>query len=189
MRNSRSASEHAALASWYWLHHGCGGHRAATFFQETNLDGCFAPRQRVASSSDTNATAARAQPLGSGTLLIRPIIPAPNSVNQILPSGPKVIPVGLAFAPAGEIRPISALPCSVNHEISHRSRRDARRLRAPLFKTYSAAMIPWGVILPILSAFFSVNRKFPSGPAAISKRTRSGVLQREQIDRVGASQR
>src|SRR5262249_30984276 len=71
------------------------------------------------------------------------------------------------IVPEGVIRPILALPGSVNHKLrSGPTVMPDGRLTAA--GKGNSVMPPAGVILPILFPVVSVNQRFPSGPATIT---------------------
>ena len=107
-------------------------------------------------------------------------MPRVSLVNQMLPSGPVVIPRGWDPAPVtgnslptarGVMRPKADLSCSVNQRfpsgpavIPHGAA--AVLMPDPVEKSVTR---PAGVIRPIRLAVISVNHMLPSGPAAIPR--------------------
>src|SRR5262252_1760571 len=107
-----------------------------------------------------------------------PLPPFPaGSMNQRAPSGPWVISENSSFlllgransviVPVGVIRPIFALPGSVNQRL-----RSGPVVmpegRLPGVGSGNSVMLPVGVILPIRLPLVSVNQRFPSGPGVIT---------------------
>src|SRR2546423_90268 len=102
------------------------------------------------------------------------------SVNQMLPSGPDVMPVGWTFGenafgvgtgnsmtdPLVVIRPMALLPWSMNHRAP--SDPAVMAVGAPLPESDGNSVTTWpGVILPMRPWLCSVNQRLPSGPAAM----------------------
>ena len=110
--------------------------------------------------------------------LIIPILSAHCSVNQRLPSGPAVIPSGLALAVGtansvmawvvGLIIPILLRDALGEPEVAVGARRDPAGLGAG-GRDVANSVMAWvvGLIIPILLAAYSVNQRLPSGPAVI----------------------
>src|SRR5215469_17911612 len=109
-------------------------------------------------------------------MLPLPPLPA-GSMNQRAPSGPWVISENSSFlllgransviVPVGVIRPIFALPGSVNQRL-----RSGPVVmpegRLPGVGSGNSVMLPVGVILQIRLPLISVNHRFPSGPGVIT---------------------
>ncbi len=130
----------------------------------------FAFEMVPAAAAESTARAA-----GQNVPLTRPTCPAPNSVNQRLPSEPAVMLhgrpplVGIrnsVITPAGVIRPILFASASVNHTFP--SGPAVIPVVLVTLDKGNSVTNPAGVIRPILLACDSLNHRFPSAPAAMS---------------------
>src|SRR5579871_156391 len=110
--------------------------------------------------------------------VMRPIFCVLASINQRLPSGPRVMASGpllavgkgnSAVAPLGFSRPILFPRYSVNQRLPSGPVVMPEGWLFTVGTAYSCAKNNAGVIFPILLPVLSVNQRLPSGPAAISK--------------------
>lgn len=106
-----------------------------------------------------------------------PISPLPYSANQILPSGPPVIPIGwlvaLPSARSAIVPGVAGAKCatlptadSVNQRFPSDPAAIPSGLLAAVGMAYSVTAPSW-VIRPILLVPDSVNHRLPSAPRAI----------------------
>src|ERR1700722_4014757 len=143
--------------------------------QRTNRRSSAAPAKlkspRTATRRQKSTAGESSGPYGT----ILPIFPLPVSVNQRLPSGPAVIPVGFdnepnsVIAPAVVILPIFPSPAKLSPSSANQ--------RLPS----GPSVIPKGddvdgklnsvitppVVILVIPGFCSVNQRLPSGPAVM----------------------